>query len=142
MAPHSVKTHYKQVYVKKIATYSIPGPQVTKKNANLANSSPRGHMLSYSDLNVSTPSMATRKLLKHDSFENPVGGCSSCDVIAPWPDLTRSFLPKVAQWVPHNMCKISARSSQRFCRHSRKTHPHPPWARVTSETFPVQRRSP
>ena len=32
------------------------------------------------------------------------------------------FLPKAAQRIPHNLCKISAWSAQSFCCHSRKTH--------------------
>ena len=59
---------------------------------------------------------------KHDVLQKPVGACTSYDVIARWLDLTRFFLPKVAQMMPHKLCKISARSAQPFGGHFRKTH--------------------
>ena len=59
-----------------------------------------------------------------DGFlQKSVGGCTSCDVISLCPDLTRSLiLPKAAERMPHKLCKISARSAQRFGGNSRKTH--------------------
>ena len=74
--------------------------------------------------NVSIPVNGSKSCgWKHDFLELSVGGCSSYDVIARWPDLTRSnFLPKVAQRMLHKLCKISAWSAQRFGNHIRKTH--------------------
>ena len=46
---------------------------------------------------------------KHDFVAKVAGGCSSYDVIAPWPDLTRSiFLPKIAQGLPHKVAQNPA----------------------------------
>ena len=43
---------------------------------------------------------------KHDIVAKVAGGCSSYDVIAPWPDLTRSiFFPKIAQGLPHKVAQ-------------------------------------
>ena len=50
--------------------------------------------------------MASRQgAVKHGFVSKIAGGCSSYDVIAPWPDLTWStfFLPKVAQGLPHKV---------------------------------------
>ena len=54
---------------------------------------------------LSFASMASRQgAVKHGFVSNIAGGCSSYDVIAPWPDLTWSiFLPKVAQGLPHKV---------------------------------------
>ena len=44
------------------------------------------------------PSQAARK---HHFVAKVAGGCSSYDVIAPWPELTRSiFLQKIAEGYP------------------------------------------
>ena len=52
---------------------------------------------------------------KHDILEKWVGSRTSYDVIALRPDLTRStFLPQIAQRIPHKLHKISAQSAQRF----------------------------
>ena len=54
---------------------------------------------------LSFASMASRQgAVKHGFVSKIAGGCSSYDVIAPWPDLTWSFfLPKVAQGLPHKV---------------------------------------
>ena len=54
---------------------------------------------------LSFASMASRQVaVKHGFVSKIAGGCSSYDVIAPWPDLTWSiFLPKVAQGLPHKV---------------------------------------
>ena len=55
------------------------------------------------------PSQVARK---HDFVAKVAGGCSSYDVIAPWPDLTRSiFLPKIAQGLPHKVAQNPAARS-------------------------------
>ena len=52
------------------------------------------------------PSQVARK---HDFVAKVAEGCSSYDVIAPWPDLTRSiFLPKIAQGLPHKVAQNPA----------------------------------
>ena len=53
------------------------------------------------------PSQVARK---HDFVAKVAGGCSSYDVIAPWPDLTGSifFLPKIAQGLPHKVAQNTA----------------------------------
>ena len=53
------------------------------------------------------PSQVARK---HDFVAKVAGGYSSYDVIAPWPDLTRSnfFLPKIAQGLPHKVAQNPA----------------------------------
>ena len=58
---------------------------------------------------LSFASMASRQgAVKHGFVSKIAGGCSSYDVIAPWPDLTWSFfLPKVAQGLPHKEPKNS-----------------------------------
>ena len=50
------------------------------------------------------PSQVARK---HDFVAKVARGCSSYDVIAPWPDLTRSnfLLPNIAQGLPHKVAK-------------------------------------
>ena len=55
---------------------------------------------------LSFASMASRQgAVKHGFVSKIAGGCSSYDVIAPWPDLTWSFffLSKVAQGLPHKV---------------------------------------
>ena len=55
---------------------------------------------------LSFASMASRQgAVKHGFVSKIAGGCSSYDVIAPWPDLTWSFffLPKVVQGLPHQV---------------------------------------
>ena len=54
---------------------------------------------------LSFASMAARQgAVKHGFVSKIAGGCSSYDVIAPWPDLTWSiFLPKVVQGLPHKV---------------------------------------
>ena len=54
---------------------------------------------------LSFASMASRQgAVKHGLVSKIAGGCSSYDVIAPWPDLTWSIvLPKVAQGLPHKV---------------------------------------
>ena len=44
-------------------------------------------------------------MVKHGFVSKIAGGCSTYDVIAPWPDLTWSifFLPKVAQGLPYKV---------------------------------------
>ena len=68
-----------------------------------------------------TPSQVARK---HDFVAKVAGGCSSYDVIAPWPDLTRSnfFLPKIAQGLPRKVAQNPAvlRAAVFFC-YPRKT---------------------
>ena len=54
------------------------------------------------------------------SLIKSVGGYTSYDVIARWSDLTRSKNAKATQMMPHKLCKISARSAQRFGGHFRK----------------------
>ena len=53
------------------------------------------------------PSLVARK---HDFVAKVAGGCSSYDVIAPWPDLTRSnfLLPNIAQGLPHKVAQNPA----------------------------------
>ena len=54
---------------------------------------------------------------------NLVGGCSSYDIIASWPDLTwPNFSLKVAQKMPHKLWKISARYSKRCGVQLSKAH--------------------
>ena len=59
---------------------------------------------------LSFTSMASHQgAVKHGFVRKMVGGCSTYDVIAPWPDLTWSiFLPKVAQGFPHKVPKNPA----------------------------------
>ena len=47
---------------------------------------------------------------KHNFVAKVAGGCSSDDVIVPWPDLIRSifFLPKIAQGLPHQVAQNPA----------------------------------
>ena len=54
--------------------------------------------------------MAQRQIaVKHDFVCKIAGGCSFYDVIASWPDLTWStFLPKVAQGLPHHVSQNPA----------------------------------
>ena len=53
---------------------------------------------------LSFASMASSQVaIKHGFVSKIVGGCSSYDVIAPWPDLVNFFLPKVAQGLPHKV---------------------------------------
>ena len=55
---------------------------------------------------LSFASMASRQgAVKHGFVSKIAGGCSSYDVIAPWPwpDLVNFFLPKVAQGLPHKV---------------------------------------
>ena len=69
---------------------------------------------------LSFASMASRQgAVKHGFVSQIAGGCSSYDVIAPWPDLTWSiFLPKVAQGLPH---KVPQNVAPPFFRYLRKT---------------------
>ena len=79
---------------------------------------------------------------------NLAKGCSLCDVITSWPDLTWPifFSPKVAQRTPHKLWKISAWYSKRFGVQLRKTHggglhqpPPPPLARVKRRKLAISR---
>ena len=68
--------------------------------------------------------MASRQgAVKHGFVSKIAGGCSSYDVIAPWPDLTWSiFLPKVAQGLPHKVPqKPGGATRRRFFRYLRET---------------------
>ena len=60
--------------------------------------------------------------IKHGFVRKSAWGCSSYDLIAPWPDLTRSnfFLPKSAQRMSHWLCQISSWSSERFRHYCEK----------------------
>ena len=67
----------------------------------------------------------------HDFGGKPVGGCSSYDTIAPWPELTRSsFVPRVVHVMHlHKLCKISKRLNSRLASISEKNvgvFPHRP----------------
>ena len=84
---------------------------------------------------LSFASMAPSQVVrKHDYVAKVAGGCSSYDVIAPWPDLTRSifFAPKIAQDLPHKVAQNPAalRAAVFFFRYPRKTswglHQPPP----------------
>ena len=84
------------------------------------------------------PSQVARK---HDFVAKVAGGCSSYDVIAPWPDLTRSifFLPKIAQGLPHQVAQNPAALraavfllSAKNLRGGGCTNPPPVRARVNS----------
>ena len=59
---------------------------------------------------LSFASMASRQgAVKHGFVSKIAGGCSSYDVIVPWPDLTWSIcLPKVAQGLPHKVLQNPA----------------------------------
>ena len=61
---------------------------------------------------LSFASMAPSQVaVKHDFVAKVAGGCSSYDVIAPWPDLTRSIfflLPKIPQGLPHKVAENPA----------------------------------
>ena len=63
---------------------------------------------------LSFAAMASRQgAVKHGFVSKIAGGCSSYDVIAPWPDLTWSFfLPKVAQGLPHKVPQNPAFSAK------------------------------
>ena len=54
---------------------------------------------------LSFASMASHQgAVKHGFVSKIAGGCSSYDVIAPWPDMTWPFfLPKVPQGLPHKV---------------------------------------
>ena len=62
---------------------------------------------------LSFASMASRQVaIKHGFVSKIAGGCSSYDVISPWPDLTWSFfLTKVAQGLPHKASQNRAAHS-------------------------------
>ena len=73
-------------------------------------------------------------MVKRDFTEKSAGGCTSYDVIAPWPDLTRSifFSPKYARRLPHSLCQTSSRSAEPFRNYRGKTsgggrYDPPPW---------------
>ena len=53
------------------------------------------------------PSQVARK---HDFVAKVAGGCSSYDVIAPWPDPTRPkfFLSKIVQGLPYKVAQNPA----------------------------------
>ena len=86
--------------------------------------------------------MASRQgAVKHGFVSKIAGGCSSYDVIVPWPDLSWSiFLPKVAQSLPHKVLQNPAALRVAvFFRYLRKTSGggggctnHPVRARVKS----------
>ena len=60
--------------------------------------------------------------VKHGFVSKIAGGCSSYDVIAPWPDLTWSFfLLKFAQGLPHKVPQNPAARSAAVFRYLRKT---------------------
>ena len=74
-------------------------------NSSLAMSWPNHvQILSFASM---APSQVARK---HDFVAKNAGGCSSYDVIAPWPDLIRSIfsLPKIAQGLPHQVAQNPA----------------------------------
>ena len=61
--------------------------------------------------------------IKHGFVGKSAWGCSSYDVIAPWPHLTRSKNMKSAQRMPHWLFQISLRSTERLRRYcEKKTH--------------------
>ena len=65
------------------------------------------------------PMVSRQGAVKHGFVSKIPGGCSSYDVIAPWPDLTWSnFLPKVAQGLPH---EVPQNPAPPFFRYLRKT---------------------
>ena len=67
---------------------------------------------------LSFASMASRQgAVKHGFISKIAGGCSSYDVIAPWPDLTWSifFKPKVVQGLPHQVPQNPARFFFAIC---------------------------
>ena len=74
----------------------------------------------------------------HSVCENPAGGCSLCDVITPWPDMTRSnfFYQKMRKVCPIRYPKFGGAARRRFCTISEKPQggvaptPPPTWARV------------
>ena len=67
-------------------------------------------------INVDTTGRKLRNLAQ--LRESPAGGCTSYDVITPWPDMTRSiFLLKDAQRMTHIACKISASYARLFSVH-------------------------
>ena len=93
---------------------------------------------------LSFASMASRQgAVKHGFVSKIAGGCSSYDVIAPWPDLVNlfsHFSPKVAQGLPH---KVPQNPAAVFC-YLRKTSagvapapPPPVRARVRSCEYPI-----
>ena len=58
---------------------------------------------------------------KHDFVAKVGGGCSSYDVIAPWPDLTQSKkLPEIAQGLPHKVAQNPRKTA------GEGLHPPPP----------------
>ena len=80
---------------------------------------------------LSFASMASRQgAVKHGFVNKIAGGCSSYDVIAPWPDLTWSiFLPTVAQglphWVPQNPAALHATAFSLSAKNLRGGAPTP-----------------
>ena len=69
---------------------------------------------------------------KYDFVAKVAGGCSSYDVIALWPDLTRSILlPKVTQGLPHKVAEIPA--APRKTSGGGVHHHHPVRARVNCD---------
>ena len=86
------------------------------------NQSPLWEVSHSRDIPYPLPVLDARAVLENINYSsiNPRNGrterwFTSYDVIAPWPDMTRSiFLPEVAQGLPHRLCKISARSAERL----------------------------
>ena len=92
---------------------------------------------------LSFTSMASRQgVVKHGYVSKIAGGCSSYDVIAPWPDLTWSiFLTKsCARFAPSGTLKPGGATRHRFfaiCEKPQGGGLHPPPVRARVKSFKI-----